>query len=296
MRRCRGLGGWLVLFLGACGGTSDVRPPLSTEIRALIEQSGAEVAVAFQTLDGRDGLLIEPEESFHAASTMKIPVMIELFRQERAGLLQLDELLPITNQFSSIIDGSPYTLSPEDDSDAEIYQAAGQSRTLRELCERMITISSNLATNLLIVRLGVDNIQNTVDQLGAGGMQVRRCLEDGKAYREGVSNTTTAEALLQLLERIGHLRAVDEPASREMIEILKRQQFDEAIPAGLPAGVAVAHKTGQITSIHHDAGIVFARRPYVLVILVRGLEDDQQSARLMSDISRTIYQFVEEVE
>lgn len=258
-------------------------------VRRIIGGSGAEVAVAMRALDGSRELLVDADKPFHAASTMKIPVMIELFRQADAGLASLDEALPIRNAFRSIVDGSLFALSEGDDSDREVYAAVGGTMTLRRLCELMITVSSNFATNLLMERLGVENIRQTVSGLGAGGMQVLRGVEDGKAFEKGLNNSTTARGLLTLLERIASGRAVSRDADAEMVAILKRQKFRDAIPAGVPAGVPVAHKTGNITRIHHDAGIVFAQRPYVLVVLVRGIDDQKKSAALIADISRTVY-------
>jgi len=263
---------------------------LDAEIRGIIAGSGAEVAVAFRTVDGRDELLIDPDKVFHAASTMKVPVMIELFRQAGKGALSLEEKLPIRNRFKSIVDGSPYKLSEGDDSDKEIYAAVGKSLTLRQLCEAMITVSSNFATNLLIERLGVEKIRNTVTRLGADGMQVLRGVEDQKAFDKGLNNSTTARALLVLFQKLATGQAVTATSDAAMIDILKRQKFNEAIPAGVPAGTPVAHKTGNITRIHHDAGIVYAPRPYVLVILVRGIPDQKVSAPLMSTISAAVYQ------
>jgi beta-lactamase class A len=263
---------------------------LDAEIRAIIAGSGAEVAVAFRTVDGRDELLIDPDKVFHAASTMKVPVMIELFRQAGKGALSLEEKLPIRNRFKSIVDGSPYKLSEGDDSDKEIYAAVGKSLTLRQLCEAMITVSSNFATNLLIERLGVEKIRNTVTRLGADGMQVLRGVEDQKAFDKGLNNSTTARALLVLFQKLATGQAVTATSDAAMIDLLKRQKFNEAIPAGVPAGTPVAHKTGNITRIHHDAGIVYAPRPYVLVILVRGIPDQKVSAPLMSTISAAVYQ------
>ncbi len=264
--------------------------PLESQLRRLIESSGAEVAAAYRTLDGRSELFIDGDKPFHAASTMKVPVMIELFRQARSGQLSLDDTLTIRNEFRSIVDGSPYKLSEGDDSDSQVYAALGKSMTLRQLCELMITVSSNFAANLLIERLGVENIRRTVTALGADGMQVLRGVEDQKAFDKGMNNTTTARGLLVLLDRIAHGKAVDPSADAEMIEILKRQTFNDAIPAGLPAGTAVAHKTGNITRIHHDAAIVFGPRPYVLVLLVRGVEDQKKSAAVMAEMSRVVYE------
>ena len=256
------------------------------EIERLIQAARADVAVAARTLDGRHQLLIRPDVSFHAASTMKIPVMIELFAQAREGRLRLDDPLPVVNEFASIVDGSPYRLDPGDDSDPDLYSSVGGSLSLRRLCEAMITSSSNLAANLLIGRLGVDHIRRRVHRLGADGMQLRRGVEDGKAFQAGIVNTTTARALMVLFEKIARGKAAGREASAEMVAILKRQRFNAGIPAGLPPGTAVAHKTGTITKIHHDAGIVYGRRPYLLVVLVRGLGDEKDSAALIAGITR----------
>jgi beta-lactamase class A len=191
------------------------------------------------------------------------------------------------------VDGSPYSLQVADDSEPEIYQAVGQPRTLGDLCDRMITRSSNLATNLLIEKLGVGNIRATVHSLHADGMNVLRGVEDGKAYREGLNNTTTARALLELLEAMAKGQGVDRDASAKMIEILERQTFHEGIPAGVPQGTRVAHKTGDITNIHHDAAIVYGPRPFVLVVLTRGIPDFKQGSELIADVTRQLYQATE---
>jgi beta-lactamase class A len=263
---------------------------LGANIEERIRKSGADVAIAFRTLDGHIAYSFHEEESFHAASTMKIPVMIELFHQARQARLNLDDPLLVKNQFHSLADGSFYTLDPAEDSETDLYQAAGETRTLRQLSELMITASSNLATNLLIEKLGVANIRATVHTLRADGMNVLRGVEDSKAFLKGLNNTTTARGLQLLLEAIAHGEAIDQESSRQMMAVLERQKFNEGIPAGLPPGTRVAHKTGEITKIHHDAAIVFAPKPFVLVILVRGLAETRDSAALMADITRQLYQ------
>ena len=247
------------------------------------------MAVAYRTLDKRSELLIDIDRPFHAASTMKVPVMIELFRQAEAGALKLDDPLPIANDFRSIVDGSPYKLSEGDDSDREVYANVGRTMTLRQLNEAMITVSSNFATNLLIEKLDVGKIKATVRRLGAEGMKVLRGVEDNKAYEKGLNNETTARGLLVLFEKLANGEAVSASADRKMIDVLERQQFRDAIPAGVPAGTTVAHKTGNITRIQHDAGVVYGPRPYVLVVLVRGLEDASVAKALIADISRAVW-------
>ncbi len=284
------------LVLSACARTTRnagaptpaVEAAAHTRVEDLVAKSGAEVAIAFQTLDGRQEWFGRADEPFHAASTMKIPVMIELFRQAEAGLISLDGPVTIVNEFKSLADGSPFSLGPDSDSETDLYKAVGETRTYRELCDLMIDVSSNLATNILIEGLGVDNIRATTEALGAGGMNVRRGVEDNVAYRAGLNNTTTARALLVLLEAIATGKAVSPDASRQMVAILERQHFSDGIPAGLAPGTLVAHKTGSITGIQHDAAIVFGDRPYVLVVLVRGMDDEKQGNALIADIARAI--------
>jgi beta-lactamase class A len=279
----------LLMTGGASAQKASTQSALEATLRSSIAASGAEVAVAFRALDGRSEVLIDPDKPFHAASTMKVPVMIELFRQAKAGLLSLGQPLEIRNEFHSIVDGSPFKLSEGDDSDTAIYAATGRTLTLEQLDEAMITVSSNFAANLLIEKLGVENIRATVTRLGADGMQVLRGVEDQKAFDKGLNNSTTARGLLVLFERLGHGHAVDRKSDAAMIAVLKRQKFNDGIPAGLPAGIEVAHKTGSITRIHHDAGIVFAKRPYVLVVLVRGIQEQKESAALMARLSAAVY-------
>jgi beta-lactamase class A len=278
-----------ILILLAFLRADQVSSKTDAAVRQIIAASGAEVAAAFRTLDGREELLIDADKPFHAASTMKVPVMIELFRQARDGHLSLDDPLPVRNEFRSIVDGSAYSLSEGEDSDSEVYAAAGRTMSLRRLCELMITVSSNFATNLLIGRLGIENVKKTVTRLGAEGMNVLRGVEDDKAYEKGLNNTTTARGLMVLMEKLARGVAVDPVSDRAMVGILKRQKFRDAIPAGVPSGVPVANKTGNITRIHHDAAIVETERPYVLVVLVRGIEDEKTSAALIREISKAIH-------
>src|SRR3984893_13859742 len=275
---------------GAALGATLVDQKTAADIQTLIQNSGAHFGLAFRTFDGKTEWFLRADDAFHAASTMKIPVMIELFHQVREGQLKLDDPLPVKNEFHSLADNSIFTLDPADDSETDLYKPGAQTRTLGQLCELMITASSNLATNLLVEKLGVENIRGMVGSLHADGMNVLRGVEDNKAYEKGMNNTTTARGLLILLEAIANGRAVDPDSSRQMVEILTRQKFNEGIPAGLPPGTRVAHKTGELTKIHHDAAIVYAPRPFVLVVLVRGLAESKDSAALMADITRRIYQ------
>ena len=268
---------------------------LADSIDAIVARyDSAEVAVSLRAVVDGHALTFDrqPDSVFHAASTMKVPVMIEAFRLVEAGRLGWDDPVPVENRFTSIVDGSAFAI--EDDSDDALYTLKGQTVSVRNLVERAITTSSNLATNLLIELVSADSVQATVDGMGASGMRVLRGVEDIKAFEAGLSNQTTSEALATLLVALRDGQAVSAEADSAMLEILAAQRFNEMIPAGLPEGTRVAHKTGEITKIHHDAAIVYpdGAAPYVLVILTRGLADDADSAALGAEISRVVYERV----
>jgi beta-lactamase class A len=253
--------------------------------------AAAAVGLAVHDLQMGDELLVRADDSFHAASTFKLCVMMEAYHQAQTGPLPLDERLAVRNEFSSIVDGSPFSLSARDDGETGLYEHLGESLPLRDLVRRMITRSSNLATNLLVERLGAERINAYMLALGAQGLLVRRGVEDNKAFALGLNNAATARGLMQILVRLAEGQVVSPQASEEMIAILKEQHFNEGIPAGLPAGVPVAHKTGWNDKLYHDAAIVFppGRRPYVLAVLTRGLAEDQEAPALVAALSRSIY-------
>jgi beta-lactamase class A len=270
---------------------------LEAEVRRMVAAlpgDTLEVSVALVDLQSGDSMLVDAHTRMHAASTMKVPVMLELFRRADAGELALDGPVEVRNAFRSIADGSAYTLSPDDDSDRELYGRVGQSTTVRELVERMITRSSNLATNLLIDLAGPARIAATLASLGASETVVLRGVEDGPAFRAGMNNTTTAYGLMKTLEAIAAGRAASPRATEEMLAILGRQEFRRMIPAGVPAGVRVANKTGWITGIDHDAAVVLpaGRRPYVLVVLTRGFRDREAARRIGTEVSRRSWEAV----
>ena len=259
--------------------------------RRIAEQHGAIVGIAFHDLQTGDSLYLNADDSFHAASTMKVPVMIELFRRIDVGALRLDQGILLVNQFGSIVDGSPYSLDAGDDSDSSAYKLTGTRVPLKDLIDRMITRSSNLATNALIELVRASNANETAHMLGARNIRVLRGVEDGKAFRAGMNNTTTARDLAVLLEAIETGRAASRSSCDAMREILLHQEFNEEIPAGLPAGTRVAHKTGWITGVLHDAAVVYppGRKPYVLVVLTREIPDEKVARRLIADLSRMVW-------
>jgi beta-lactamase class A len=291
------LAGTIAATLSSCTSQGVPRPVVPSTLASRITTRiqavrGAEVAVSYRDLATGDSIDLGADVDFHAASTMKIPVMLEVLRSVEAGRISLDQGVLLENRFRSIVDGSPYSLDAGDDSDSLMYTRVGTRVPVRELMERMIVRSSNLATNALIALVGADRANATAHALGASRIRVLRGVEDGKAYAAGLNNTTTSADLAVLLERIERNDALTAPSARLMKEILLRQEFNGEIPAGLPKGTPVAHKTGSITGTLHDAAIVYppGRRPYVLVVLTRKISDEATARTLIADISRLVWE------
>ena len=273
--------------------TSQSDSSLQARVAARIAQAPARaVGVYYRDLTTGDSLTAGAATRFHAASTMKIPVMIQLFRDRDAGLLTLDDSVTITNTFRSIVDSSSYKLDVTDDSDSSLYKRLGQRASIHELIELMETVSSNLATNLLITKVDAKRANATAHALGADSILVLRGVEDGKAYRAGLNNTTTARDLGMLVAAIANGKAASPASCKEMLAILARQQFNEGIPAGLPAGTRVYHKTGWVGQlVYHDAALVepVGRGRYVLVVLTGGIQKDEDAHALVRDLSRLVF-------
>lgn len=302
----RAAGVMSVAMLAGCSTLPPARsgpaaqPPAATSA-ALRAQIGARVArvpnalagVAYIDLANGDALYVNADSVMHAASTMKLPVMLRLYREADAGSLSLDRRILLVNQFSSIVDGSRYKLDPAVDSDTAIYHDVGDSVTVRDLIRHMITRSSNLATNTLIALANPDSVNAMMRSLGASRMRVLRGVEDEKAFEAKLNNTATARDLATILRAIQTGHAASPTATRQMLDVLMAQQFNEKIPAGLPAGIRVAHKTGDITAIAHDAAIVYpvGRAPYILVVLTRGIEPEATADSLIAGISHDVYQY-----
>ena len=269
---------------------------LRARIAARIAQAPATaVGVYFRDLGSGDTLLVNGNTRFHAASTMKVPVMIQLFRDRDAGRLALTDSMVVRNEFRSIVDSSPYSLDKADDSDSTLYAMEGRQVPIQRLIELMETVSSNLATNILIDRVSAPRANATAHDLGADSMLVLRGVEDGKAYRAGRNNTTTARDLGMLLAALAQGRAASAGSCDSMLAILGRQHFSEGIPAGLPPGTRVQHKTGWVGAVvYHDAAIVrpATGAPYVLVVLTGGIKEDRAAYDLVADISQMVYSTV----
>lgn len=265
------------------------------ELDTLIaEQKDKTIAVAAYDFGTGQELLINADVSFHPASTFKVHVMMEVFHQAEQGLLSMGDCLPITNSFTSIADGSKFSLLESDDAEQTLYPRLGESEAIGELTRLMIVRSSNLATNILLEKIRPKSVNDFIQALGIQGVTVMRGIEDTAAYRLDLNNSATARGLTQTMRLIAEGKVVSRPASEKMIEIMHGQEFNESIPALLPETVKVAHKTGWTSDVYHDTGIVYPehRQPYALSIMTRGFAEDKEDEAhaCLAGISKIIYE------
>lgn len=266
---------------------------LRSRLEELEDKSRARaLAVAVHDLETGFDFRYHAERWFHAASTIKLAVLLGTFAAIHRGRLLPQSRLHVRNRFRSAYDGSSFRVLTERDADSEVQAAVGKTMRISELARHMIVRSSNLATNLLLDLLGLEFLQQTLDQHHLGGIDLRRGVEDELAFEHGINNRVTADGLVQLLRLIAEEQAVSPELSRAMLDILHDQEFRSGIPAGLPANARVAHKTGEISTIAHDAGIVYlpGRRPYVLAILT---EWDPETAGRSPTIAAASYMIYE---
>lgn len=264
-----------------------------------VERIGAEagadaVAVAVHDYEHGTQQAFHPDRWFHAASTIKIPVLLGVFAAIEGGELQAHSRVHVRNRFLSVVDGSPYRIEAGRDANGAVHAAIGRTMQVAELARHMIVTSSNLATNLLVDVVGLDAIRATVRQLGLEGIELRRGVEDEVAWQNGINNRVTAAGLCGALRLIEERQAVSERACEQMLEILHDQRFRSGIPAGLPEDTRVAHKTGEMSTVAHDAGIVYPseRAPYVVVILTEWQPDRSGRQTAIASLSRAVYQHV----
>ncbi len=229
---------------------------------------------------------------FHAASTIKVAILLGVYASIHHGWLLPHSRLHVRNRFLSAADGRPFRVLADRDANAAVHDAVGKMLRISDLALHMITTSSNLATNLLLDLIGLDSVQRGLDELHVDGIDIRRGVEDERAFEQGINNRVTADGLVQLLRLIAEERAFSPDLSREMLDILHRQEFRNGIPARLPPAVRVAHKTGDISTVAHDAGVVYppGRKPYVIAILTEWSPDAAGRSATIAEVSHAVYE------
>lgn len=276
----------------------DFSSAFNEEVERLMGQGKARaIAVAAHDLESGLRFSLRGDRWFHAASTIKVAVLLAVFRAADEGRLHLDDSLHVRNRFISVADGDPFRLSPDSDAMPELYQLVGRTAKISTLAEGMITASSNLATNLLLDFVGVEYARKVLRDAQVDGVELRRGVEDHAAHDRGINNEVTADGLVRLLSAVRGDFLRNE-SKEQAIRILLEQRFNSMLPARLPAHAAVAHKTGEISTACHDMGIVYLpeREPYIAVVLTEFDSEGDGRREIVAAISGAIYRMIVGVE
>jgi len=249
------------------------------------------ISVALHDIESGNELSYEGDRWYHGASTIKVAILLAVYGEIARGRLAPQSRLHVRNRFLSAYDGSPFRVLADRDADSEVHAAIGKTMRVNELALHMIATSSNLATNLLLDLIGLHTVQQAIDHFGLTGLDIRRGVEDEKAFEHRIVNRVTANGLVGLLRLIAEERAYSPELSREMLDILHQQEFRKGIPARLPREVRVAHKTGDISTVAHDAGVVYApgRAPYVIAILTEWAAGAGSRSQTIATISQSVF-------
>ena len=269
---------------------------LRAQIENIESESGAKaIAVALHDAETGFELHYKADRWFHAASTIKVPILLGAFAAIDRGELLPHSRVHVRNRFLSVVENVPFRVESGRDANSAVHSAIGKMMRVDELAYHMITTSSNLATNLLLGVIGPDAVNRTLKELDVDdGIDLKRGVEDELAFEKGINNMVTADGLLRILVLLSEGKAFSPALSRRMMDILHGQEFNQGIPARLPKGARVAHKTGEISTVAHDAGVVYLpkRKPYVLVILTEWDPEGTGRSRTIAAISHTIYEFL----
>ena len=250
------------------------------------------VAVALHDYESGLEFALEGDRVFHAASTIKVALLLAIYKLAGEGRLHLDDTLHVRNRFRSLAGGAVFRVAANRDGDGAVHRRVGGSMRMRELARAMITRSSNLATNLLLDHVGIAAVRSVLADAKIDGIEIARGVEDTRAFEQGISNLVTARGLVRLFQLLCDGDFVREETRGQVLEILHAQEFNSMIPGGLPRAARVAHKTGEISTVCHDAGIVFlpGRKPYVVAILTEMPARVESRSGPVAEISRAIYE------
>lgn len=271
------------------------QPTLRDTILAIGEDAKASaVAVAAYDFAHHTTWSLNAHRWFHAASTIKVPVLLAVYEAIAQGRFEPQSRVHVRNRFLSVVDGRPFRVPQGRDANDEVHAAIGRTLTVHELAQHMIVTSSNLATNLLLDLVGVEAARAALARLHLGGIDLQRGVEDEVAWEAGLNNRVTAAGLCDAMRLIEEGKAISPEASQAMLDILHQQRFRSGIPAGLPEDARVANKTGEISTIAHDAGIVYldGRDAYVVVILTEWAADVNGRQETIARISRAVYEAI----
>lgn len=268
---------------------------LINKLKQLLASVQGIVSIYFEDVNTHFRFKQNEFEQYNTASLMKVFIGLEMLMRIEKRDFDLNFQLEIKNSFHSKYDNSNFELLIANDSEKELYNKIGNKVGIMELMELMITKSSNLATNNLFSMLERGNsIQHLLSSLKMSDTQIIRCVEDQKAFDAGIINYTNAADIYKLFKFINDGVFSGNTYITTLYEILKRQEHNSIIPHLLPKDLCIAHKTGSIKCVLHDAGIISSDNGlnYILVILSKNLVDKEKAISSFAKISQIIYQFV----
>lgn len=235
-------------------------------------------------MDGPAALSHRADEQHYAASTMKLALVMAAYRRVDAGTLDLDDAVTIHSDFESVTGQARFEMDRSDDSDEDVWSRIGTEVALRWLANRAIVRSSNLATNLVLEAVGLPAVAETLAVIGTTNTVIARGIEDAPAREIGIQNLVTAADLALTLRELAARRAASTRSCQEVLDTLAAQQINDAIPPGLPAGTKVAHKSGWVTDVSHDAGIIYPQdaAPYILAVCTTSQLTEEDSLTLIA--------------
>jgi len=257
---------------------------LQEQIRAADQQLDGVLAVAVKDLTSQEEFFLNPDEVMPQASSIKIAVLAELYLQAQQDKLKLTDEYVVRKE--DLVPGS----------DIMLGLTAGVTRlTLRDLATMMVAVSDNSATNVLIDRLGLENVNSMLESQGLHATRLRRKMMDLKAASEGRENVSTPREMMTLLEKIYRAQLLNKEMTDDLLKVLSTHK-ESALLQGLPDDAVAASKPGELEAVRNDSGIVFVKnRPYILCVMTAYLKDEKEGSATIRKISALAYTYFDRV-
>lgn len=245
---------------------------MKTKILEKLKTAKGKIGFYYKNLITGEEICYNENDTFLAASVIKLPILAEIFRGSALENVNLSEMLTVKNSDKMPSCGALNLFTDEPNVD------------VRTLCKLMIALSDNTATNVLIKHFNIEKLNKGFDEIGLLDTKINRLLFDESAQKEGKENVIVPRELGYLLEQIYNKTFVNENVSKQIEEILLEQQISHKIPGKLPESIKVAHKTGEDDGITNDVGIVYSEEPFVIVF-VSNYTDVPEFEQMIRDIS-----------
>jgi beta-lactamase class A len=257
---------------------------LQEDLRNVDRKLDGIMGLAVKDLASGDTFFINPDEIMPQASSIKIAILANLYLQAQRGRVKLNDEYLVRKE--DLVPGS----------DIMLGLTPGITRlTLRDLATMMVAVSDNSATNVLIDRLGMDNVNSMLDDLGLHSTRLRRNMMDLTAASEGRENVATPREMTYLLEMSYKAKLLNQPATADFIKMLSTHK-ESAMLQGLPDDAVAANKPGELEAVRNDSGIILVKnRPYILCVMTAYLKDEREGSAAIRKIAGLTYTYFDRV-